>query len=76
MEQNLADERFLETLENKPITPTLKKMKIGSKERFPIKKTSSIYSLISRINLTTPEQGIFKSKICRDERVIIVERIG
>lgn len=76
MEQNLVDGRFLENLEDKPITPTLKKMEIGNKECFSIKKASSIYSLISRINLTTPEQGVFKSKICRDERVIIVERIG
>lgn len=62
--------------ERKPITPTLRNMKVNDVERWPFECRSSVFAMTARIRLESKRSIKFKTKTDKDLKFVEVQRIA
>lgn len=65
----------IEEVEYKPITKTLRSMKVGDEVKFPFENRSSVFSMAGRIKLESKRMILFKLKTDENYDFVNVRRI-
>lgn len=63
-----------ENEEKKPIMPTLKAMKVGEKEEFPIERYDNVRITVSRLNLMMRQYGKHYSYMTQGGVMIVTRK--